>query len=639
SWHKILILTFPRSLFVMIYIYNAERAWIFLLQSLFNRTGRNYLLLELFYCCLCKLVGTCITTVPYSMSHRGRRSASSAILRTGITVIFVLQNIADVLSVTILQLIKPIKIMSRILFTIILFSLSFSVFAKSDLSKKEKAIVKSLKKQYKLESVEIERPYNGFVYYELLTKDFKRMIADSTGTVIIPQSRQITDAYLNRIRFICGHEKGLGNFRERGRNARTITAYYPGNQSVFLSSKSKGDGSSEYQFFSASGELLYSFDGTITEDINSPVYITKDLMGSYGLMAMDGRVLLPNEYSSIETRADGICILYQIQDGVERMGGTCVTNMTEDNVPCIFNYVEYSQSNGCWMVQVHEYDSIQPYHVDKQYDTTFMDEGQRLFEQQQYEKARKYYTISGSDAKWAKFYIGATYYKTIVRSFQDMNDAVSVLENSSNRQDRSIASDIRNDLKLFNEMAGKAEQAFQTYVESGHMKYTLKAKEMLYELSDMKSHTSGMESRVSMAVADLERRCAELDRMEQEEYNRRLEQQQLNLERQRLNEQRLAREQREREIRMRQRADAERRQREARKREEEKRRVQQNQQQQGQQQQRNTQQQRSSQQQQQTQRQQTQQPQKAEPPKKQIEQKIVLPKKVVPKVLNQELQK
>ena len=136
------------------------------------------------------------------------------------------------------------------------------------MSKKEKAIVKSLKKQYKLESVEIERPYDSFVYYELLTKDFKRMIADSTGTVIIPQSRQISDAYQNRIRFIREHEKGFGNFRKRGRNARTINAYYPGNQPVLLSSKSIGGGSIEYQFFSTSGELLYSFDGTITEDIN-----------------------------------------------------------------------------------------------------------------------------------------------------------------------------------------------------------------------------------------------------------------------------------------------------------------------------------------------------------------------------------
>lgn len=470
--------------------------------------------------------------------------------------------------------------MNRILLSFILLTLPYSVFAKSDLSKKEKAIVKSLKKQYKLESVEIERPYDSFVYYELLTKDFKRMIADSTGTVIIPQSRQISDAYQNRIRFIREHEKGFGNFRKRGRNARTITAYYPGNQSVFLSSKGIGGGSNEYQFFSTSGELLYSFDGTVTEDINSPVYITKDLMGSYGLMAMDGRILLPNEYSSIKTRADGICVLYQMQDGVERMGGTCFSDITKISVPRIFNHVEFSRSNGCWMIQLHEYDSIQPYRVDKQYDTSFMDEGQRLFEQRQYEEARKFYTIAGSDAKWAKFYIGATYYKTIVRLFQDMNDALTVLENSNNRQDRSIASNIRNNLNLFNEAADKAEQFFQSYIESGHTKYATKAKEMLYELSGMKSRVSGMENRVSMAIVDLAQRCAELERKEQEEYNRRLEQQQIYLERQRLNEQRLTREQRERDIRMRQRADAERRQREARKREEEKRKAQQQQQQQ-----------------------------------------------------------
>lgn len=518
--------------------------------------------------------------------------------------------------------------MKRIELLMLLGLLPCFVFARSDLSKQEKAIVKALKKQYKLESVEIVRPYNGFVYYELLTKDLKRMIADSAGQVIIPKSKQVSDAYQNNIKFIRGHEKGLYRFRERGRNARTITAYYPGNQSVFLAYKGIGGGSNEYQFISTTGELLYGFDGFISDDFNSPVYISKDLMGGFGIMAMDGRTLLPNDYTSIETRADGIYTLYQMQDGVERMGGACVSDMTQTSVPCIFNNVEYSRSKGCWMVQIHEYDSIQTYKVDGQYNTSFLDEGQRLFEQQQYEEARKYYTLNGNEAKWAKFFIGATHYKTIVTLFQDMNNALTVLENSSNRQDKEIASDIRSDLNLFSEETTKAKQAFLVYTESGHTNYAAKAKEMLYELSEMQSHANGMESRVSMAVADLERRCAELDRMEQEEYNRRLEQQRINLEQQRLNEQRLAREQRDREIRMKQRADAERRQREARKREEEKRKAQQRQQQQ-----------RNIQQQQQTQRQQTQQPQKVEPPKKKTEQKVILPKKVVPKVLKQELQK
>ena len=302
---------------------------------------------------------------------------------------------------------RRIKGMKKIILLIVASLLLCPSFAKSDLSKKEKAIVKSLKKQYKLESVEIERSYDGFVYYQLLTKDFKRMIADSTGTVIIPRSSQTSDAYQGNIKFIRGHEKGLGRFREKGRNARTVTAYYHGNQPAFLAYKGIGGGSNEYQFFSTTGELLYTFDGTISEDFNSPVYISKDLMGGYGLMAMDGRALLPNDYTSIETRADGICTLYQVQDGIERMGGACVSDITETSVPCLFNYVDYSQSNGCWMVQVHEYDSIQAYKENGQYDTSFLDEGQRLFEKQQFEGARKFYALSGSEAKWAQFYIGA----------------------------------------------------------------------------------------------------------------------------------------------------------------------------------------------------------------------------------------
>ena len=360
---------------------------------------------------------------------------------------------------------------------------------------------------------------------------------------------------------------------------------YAGNEPVFVASKSIGGGFSEYKFFSTTGECLASFDGSLNEDFNSPIYISKDMLGNYGLLAMDGRMLLPNDYTAIDTRADGICALYQMVDGMERMGGTCISEMVETSVPCIFNYVEYSQSKGCWMVQVHEYDSIQAYREDYQYDTKFLDEGQHLFEQQHYEDARKYYTLTGNEAKWAQFYIGATYYKSIVAMIQDMSDDLALLENSSNRQDRSIAADIHSILTLYSDENRKAEEAFNTYLESDHGKYAAKAKEMLYELSEMKSRAASMEGRVSMAVADLERRCAELERIEREEYNRNMEQQRLNLERQRLNEQRLAREQRDREIRMRQRAEMERKQREAKRREEEKRKAQQRQQQQNQQQQ------------------------------------------------------
>ncbi|MBR3522231.1 MAG: hypothetical protein IKN75_06930 [Prevotella sp.] len=498
---------------------------------------------------------------------------------------------------------------------IILCWFPFLVFAKSDLSKQEKSIVKELKKQYKLEAVEIKRPYEGYVYYSLLSKDLKSMIADSTGQVIIPQSRQVSDAYPNGIRFSNGHSKGYSSFREKGRNSRTITAYYPGNKPIFVAFKSKGDNNNEYKFFSTSGEQVTSFDGFLIEDFNSPVYLSKDEFGNYGLMAMDGRILLPNDYTAIETRADGICRLYQMNDGMERMGGACISDITETNVPCIFSYVNYSQAEGCWLVQIHEYDSIQVYSENNQYDTNFLDEGQRLFEKRQYGDARKYYVLNGSEAKWAQFYIGATYYKSIVERFQKMNSGMDVLKRSCNRQDKNIASEIRDNFDLFSEEARKAEEAFNAYLEINHEKYAANAKEMLYELNEMKSQTDDIERRLNMALSELERRCMELELKEREEHRRFIEQERLRLERQRLLEERLAREQRERVIQERQ-AEKERQQREAKRREEEKKKIQQKQPSQST----------------------TSQSKKAEPQKKQEDKKFTLPININKNALIQKFQ-
>lgn len=469
--------------------------------------------------------------------------------------------------------------MNKLLLSIALCVLPCFALAKNDLTKQEKTIVKALKKQYKLESVEIARPYEGLVYYELITKDFRHMIADATGVVIVPRSKMEKDAYRNSIRFVKGHAKGYASFREKGRNARTVCAYYPGNETVFLTCKSIGGGSNEYEFYSTAGELLATFDGTISESTSAPVYICKDMMGSYGLLTMDGRTLLPNDYTSIEIRADGICWLTQMHDGLERVGGVCISHMTETSVPCIFNAVDYSQSEKCWKVQVHELDSMLVYDEDKQYDTSFLDEGQRLFEEGRYDEARRYYTLTGDKAKWADFYIGATYFFSAQRLYEDTEETLMTLENSSNRNDRGLANDVRSDLQQFSSVKEKAWQALAPYLEQ-YSQFSAKAKEMTYELAELSTRMSGWGERLEFAIRDLDRRCAELDRMEREEYNRHMEQQRINLERQRLQEQRLAREQRDRELRVRQRAETERRQREARKREEDRKKAQQAQQQQ-----------------------------------------------------------
>ena len=139
----------------------------------------------------------------------------------------------------------------RYLIFLIFIALPFQLFGKDYITKQEKNIIKLLKKSYKLESVNIQRPNKNLIYYELLTKDGKSMVADSTGNVIIPQSKSINDAYRNRIKFVNCTEK----------------------KNIFLTTKSIGGGNYEYQYFSTQGELIVTYNGKLSKSPYSTIFI------------------------------------------------------------------------------------------------------------------------------------------------------------------------------------------------------------------------------------------------------------------------------------------------------------------------------------------------------------------------------
>lgn len=447
-----------------------------------------------------------------------------------------------------------------LLVLLIVCSFPFSLEAQSDLSKQEKAIIRRLKHQYKLESVE-RFAQNGFVYYYLITKESKNMIADSAGKVIIPQGGLASEAYLCPIIFNQAHIQGMGPFREEGLDARFVMAYYTGNQRTFLTTKKIEDGINEVTFFSTRGEIISSFTGNIRENNTSPVYVTQDLSGNYGLMTMGGEILLPNVYTAINSRADGICTFSQIVNNVERMGGICFSDLTDVSVPCVFNSVEFSPSTGQWMVQLHEFDPFIEYDSNIDYPSVFLDEGQKLFEQRQYDEVRKYYTLVANEAKWANFFIGASYYMPISSIYNGIVEMLKELNVSNNKEDRHLATDIHNDLSLFYTESEKARASLRAYLRMNHKQYQASAKEMLYELSEMETHLQRMDRRVDMDLADFNLRCEEAEMRRQDEYNRQLEREKIELEQQAIREQRFAREQKERDMRMK--AKMERRKREA----------------------------------------------------------------------------
>lgn len=423
---------------------------------------------------------------------------------------------------------------------LILLMVPSLLLGKVEITKQEKAISKHLKKTYKVKSIEICKPYSGFMYYELYTKDNRKMIADSTGNVILPTNRLISNAYKGVIQFIQGCPIVGNHLTDSNMTNGSLTCC---NQSkdVFLVSEPIGGGNIEHLFFSTSGVPLSTFSGELTKDANFPIFVYTDLLGNVGLIAMDGTRILPNDYLSINIDKNGICRLTQENKGIKRQGGVCLSDKNIPSVPCDFYYVDYSKAENCWKIKVHEFDSVAVYNSELHYNTSFLDEGQKLFESGEYSEARKFYTLNADNIKWAYFYIGASFYKESLELMAHMNTYMERIKSSSDRNDRVFASELHKNFELLTVMTDKAKYNFNIYL-TRDTAYYAQTKEMLFYISERKNSLAGYKSEITTATANFERRCKEKEEMERQRYLRSLEEQRLALERRRLEEEKRKRE-------------------------------------------------------------------------------------------------
>ena len=264
---------------------------------------------------------------------------------------------------------------------------------------------------------------------------------------------------------------------------------------------------------------------------------------------MDGTRILPNDYVSINIDKNGICRLTQENKGIKRQGGVCLSDKNIPSVPCDFYYADYSETENCWKIRVHEFDSVAVYNSALHYNTSFLDEGQKLFENGEYSEARKFYTLNADNIKWAYFYIGASFYKESQELMAHMNSWLERVKSSSDRNDRYLAAELHKNFELLSVMTDKAKSNFNIYL-TRDTAYYAQTKEMLFYISERKNSLAGYKSEITMATANFERRCKEVEEMERQRYLRSLEEQRLALERRRLEEEKRKRELREWQLRM-----------------------------------------------------------------------------------------
>ena len=94
-------------------------------------------------------------------------------------------------------------------------------------------------------------------------------------------------------------------------------------------------------------------------------------------------------------------------DGIEKVGGLLLDDVN-NSVPCFFSEVMYDFTKKCWKVKRSTESDYAIYNKDTDYNKSFRDKGEELFEKRNYAEVIKFYANDGIAAPWAKFFTGVS---------------------------------------------------------------------------------------------------------------------------------------------------------------------------------------------------------------------------------------
>ncbi len=363
-------------------------------------------------------------------------------------------------------------------------------------SKFEKRLLKSLKKEYKLSDARYVREKgDGYKYIYLRTKDWHPMIADSLGKLIIPNTYPTQNHY-EKIEYIPSRSREYGTKYVYGVPNDYL---YLGNQACFFTEQHIGYQTYKYCFYDLKGIKLSDFSGKLYKDNAVDAYLatyiptdslkefrtSSVVLNNEGLLAKDGKILIPTVYSKVTPCNKGFCYVEKNEGGIKKKGIINLSDSTYTDVPCIFNEVILSEKDNTWLVRMHELDTLSAYSPDSVYPCTYADEGEKLYESEKYEEARKYYLIEHNDALFANAYIGACCWKFALDNLGAAKIALGELGRVTNENGHDDANSAYDKLDVFERESNSAMEYFDLYLQGECQKYKPRIKEIRYELSKL----------------------------------------------------------------------------------------------------------------------------------------------------------
>lgn len=295
------------------------------------------------------------------------------------------------------------------------------------LCKENADVMKSLKKQLKLRAVTIELEENGEWHYLITDKRDWMGIVNREGKVVI-------EPYYFNLHYVPSLPEGKTKFSPSSFSDVKVEVWHPARPAHYVGNPGKPRlgafvqngvlmGHQFTSILDVNGKVLKAdipyrlteFPGYYAIGVKS--LSARDWMGfswsdtghKVGLMTSLGEVIYEPEYNWINIHFAEHCTAHKYIDNILKQGALNL-HQPDVIVPCIYQEVSQGQ-DGKWIVKKNENSKKEVWNPASPKTMTYRDEGEKLFDQFQFQKVIDFYANEGVGAPWAKFFSGTSLLK------------------------------------------------------------------------------------------------------------------------------------------------------------------------------------------------------------------------------------
>lgn len=362
--------------------------------------------------------------------------------------------------------------MKKILLTI-MFSWLFVITTLADelafdvktLKKEKKELMKQIKKQYGCKKVMLVVSDDGSYYYFLLKGKREYGVADYNGNIIVPIE-------YDDVIYLPPVEEGVSQIERKDSYGKIVKGeyvkvYHKKTEASFFAKEFLGlfyinrktgdtisykDYDKEYceivfdykgDFYNLSGLKVSSTNKRYIETVPGYAilgdYPVRNKNLEFGQLSTFGRDAHMSFFYSDGTpieedfiyflgfKSNDMVKYYKLIDGVEKVGLFNIHN-PQESIPCIF--CDIKTISGVVHVKQNVLDEFVPYSAELgERGITYLDDGEKFFNQEKWDDVVNYYQTNGIDAPWAGYISAEAIYKKaekltkwIIRSLESYKD-------------------------------------------------------------------------------------------------------------------------------------------------------------------------------------------------------------------------